>query len=288
MTNDGATGDTHTIVLNDGVQIPVIGLGLLHVSSAAAVEPVRFALEAGYRSIDTASVYGNEAGVGQAIRESELSREDIFMTTKVWNTDHGYDETLKAFDKSISRLGMDYVDLYLIHWPMVRVGKIAETWKALQEIKRQGRARSIGVSNFMVKHLEQLARESDEAPSVNQIELHPWMQQRELKNYHAAHGIRTEAWSPLGQGQVLGEPTIAEIALRHGKSPAQIILRWHLDLGHVVIPKSVNRERIRENIEVFDFALDSDELSAIASLNRDHRIGSHPDRPPTVGLPFDE
>nr|WP_062075250.1 aldo/keto reductase [Demequina lutea] len=268
--------------------MPLVGLGMLHVSSEEAIEPVRFALEAGYRAIDTAAVYGNEAGVGQAIRESALERDDVFVTTKVWNTDHGYDETMRAFDKSLGRLGLDYVDLYLIHWPMVSVGKIAETWRALEEIKRQGRTRSIGVSNFMVKHLEQLARDSDEVPSVNQIELHPWLQQRELEGYHAAHGIRTEAWSPLGQGKVLQNPTVMAIGARHKKSAAQVILRWHIDCGRVVIPKSVNGARIRENIDVFDFVLDSDEMAAMASLNTDRRIGSHPDSPPTVGLPFDD
>lgn len=277
-----------TTTLGDGVEIPRIGLGVLRVPADEAQRSVRTALENGYRSIDTAAVYGNEDGVGRGLLESGVPRDEVFVTTKVWNTNHGYQETLDAFDKSVKRLGLDYVDLYLIHWPMVSIGRIPETWRALQEIKRQGRARSIGVSNFLVKHLEQLAKDSDEVPSVNQIELHPHMQQNELRAYHQAYGIATEAWSPLGQGQVLEDSTLTRIAARHSRSVAQVVLRWHLQLGNVAIPKSSNPERIRQNINVFDFALTGDDMQAIALINQDRRIGSHPDSPPKNGLPYDD
>lgn len=277
-----------TTRLSDGITIPRIGLGVLRVPADDAQRSVRTALESGYRSIDTAAVYGNEDGVGRGIRESGVPREDVFLTTKVWNTNHGYQETLDAFAKSVERLNVDYVDLYLIHWPMESVGRIPETWQALQEIKRQGRARSIGVSNFLVKHLEQLAVDSDETPAVNQIELHPHMQQNELRAYHADHGIATEAWSPLGQGQVLEDATLAQIAREHGRSVAQVVVRWHLQLGNIAIPKSSNPERIRQNIDVFDFELTADDMQRIARLNQDRRIGSHPDSPPKNGLPYDD
>jgi len=272
----------------DGNTIPTIGLGVLRVPDDEAEQSVRTALTAGYRSIDTAATYGNEEGVGRAIRDSEVPRDDVFLTTKVWNTDHGYDRTLAAFDKSVARLGVDHVDLYLIHWPMAHLGKIPETWRALVELKAQGRVRSIGVSNFLVKHLELLAAESDETPVVNQIELHPHMQQHELREYHRSKGIVTQAWSPLGQGQVLSDPTIVAIAHRHGRSAAQIILRWHIQLGNVAIPKSSNPARIADNHDVFGFALTDDDMSAIASLNADRRIGSHPDSPPKNPLPYDD
>lgn len=277
-----------TTRLSDGSTIPRIGLGVLRVPADDAQRSVCTALEAGYRSIDTAAVYGNEDGVGRGLRESGVPRDEIFLTTKVWNTNHGYQETLDAFDKSVDRLGVEHVDLYLIHWPMVSVGRIPETWQALQELKRQGRARSIGVSNFLVKHLEQLARDSDELPAVNQIELHPHMQQDELRAYHQEHGILTEAWSPLGQGQVLEDPRLVRIASEHSRAVAQIVLRWHLQLGNVAIPKSSNPERIRQNLDVFSFELSTDEMRAIADINQDRRIGSHPDSPPKNGLPYDD
>jgi len=280
--------ETTTTRLNDGVTIPRIGLGVLRVPADDAQRSVRTALESGYRFVDTAAVYGNEDGVGRGIRESGIAREDVFLTTKVWNTNHGYQETLDAFAKSLERLDVDYVDLYLIHWPMAHLGKFPDTWRALQEIRRQGLARSIGVSNFLVKHLESLAAESDALPSVNQIELHPHMQQNELRAYHADHGIATEAWSPLGQGQLLEDATLAQLAREHGRSVAQIILRWHLQLGDIAIPKSSNPERIRQNIDVFDFELSADDMNRIAHLNQDRRIGSHPDSPPKNGLPYDD
>jgi 2,5-diketo-D-gluconate reductase A len=268
--------------------MPQLGLGVLRVPSKEVIAPIKSALSVGYRHLDTAAVYGNEEGVGTAIRESNVAREDIFLTTKVWNTDLGYSNALRAFDRSVERLGVDYVDLYLIHWPTTNAGKIVETWQALCELRDAGRARSIGVSNFTVEHLNQLARHSDTTPVVNQIELHPWFQQKQLREYHAEHGIRTEAWSPLGQGQVLEDPVIAEIARSRGRSPAQVILRWHLDLGHIVIPKSITPSRITQNLNVFDFSLDEAELARIAELDRGHRIGSHPDKPPTSRLPYDD
>lgn len=280
--------ETTTTRLSDGNVIPRIGLGVLRVPADDAQRSVRSALESGYRSIDTAAVYGNEDGVGRGLRESGIPREEVFITTKVWNTNHGYQQTLDAFDKSIDRLGVDTVDLYLIHWPMVSVGRIPQTWQALQEIKRQGRVRSIGVSNFLVSHLEQLAADSDETPVVNQIELHPHMQQDQLRAYHQAHEITTEAWSPLGQGQVLEDPGLVRIARERNLSVAQVVLRWHLQLGNVAIPKSSNPDRIRQNLDVFDFELSEDEMQAIAGINQDRRIGSHPDSPPKNGLPYDD
>lgn len=275
-----------TVKLSDGKSMPQLGLGVLRVPSDDVIAPIKHALSIGYRHLDTAAVYGNEAGVGTAIGESGVSRQDIFLTTKVWNTDHGHAQTLRAFDRSLERMGVDYVDLYLIHWPMT--SKNTETWKALCELRDEGRTKSIGVSNFSIEHLNRLAEESDTVPAVNQIELHPWLQQTELRKYHAEHGIQTEAWSPLGQGQVLNDPVIADIASKHGRSPAQVILRWHLDLGHIVIPKSITPSRIAENLQVFDFALDDAELARIAELDRGHRIGSHPDNPPTSRLPYDD
>lgn len=288
MPEPRTTTSEERTTLADGNTIPTIGLGVLRVPDDDAERAVRTALTAGYRSIDTAATYGNEEGVGRAIRESEVPRAEVFLTTKVWNTDHGYDRTLAAFDKSLARLGLDHVDLYLIHWPMAHLGKIPETWRALVELKAQGRVRSIGVSNFLVKHLELLAAESDETPVVNQIELHPHMQQLELREYHRSKGIITEAWSPLGQGQVLSDPTLLAVAHRHGRSVAQIVLRWHIQLGNVAIPKSSNPERMADNHDVFGFALSDEDMSAIACLNADRRIGSHPDSPPKNPLPYDD
>lgn len=282
---DSIVTTTH---LNDGNAIPRIGLGVLKVPANDAQRSVRSALESGYRSIDTAAVYGNEDGVGRGIRESGVPREEVFLTTKVWNTNHGYQETLDAFEKSIDRLGVNDVDMYLIHWPMAHLERIPQTWEALREIKRQGRARTIGVSNFLVKHLELLATESDELPAVNQIELHPHMQQDELRAYHAAQGIATEAWSPLGQGQILQDEQLSRIAEEKGRSVAQVVLRWHLQLGNIAIPKSSNPDRIRQNIDVFDFELSADDMQTIAQLNQDRRIGSHPDSPPKNGLPYND
>jgi 2,5-diketo-D-gluconate reductase A len=263
--------------LNSGVDMPVIGLGVWKASDEEAEAAVAAAIKAGYTSIDTASVYRNERGVGRGIARAGVARRDLFVTTKVWNDNQGYDATLKAFDASVAKLGLDYVDLYLIHWPAASKGLYAETWKALETLNRDGRARSIGVSNFLVPHLDKLFQESDVKPALNQIELHPTMQQPELRAFHAKHGIATEAWSPLAQGAV-EIAAIATIARRLGRTPAQVILRWHVQLGNIAIPKSVTPSRIAENIDVFGFELSDADMAAIARLDAGNRIGPHPDR----------
>lgn len=263
--------------LNDGHSIPQLGLGVYKVADALAADTVRVALEAGYRHIDTAALYENERGVGQGLARAGLPREDVFVTTKVWNDSHGYDETLRAFDESLGKLGLDYVDLYLIHWPAPRQDRYVDTYRALETLRADGRARSIGVSNFHTHHLDRLLRETDVTPAVNQIELHPWLQQAELRRFDMAHGILTEAWSPLARGRAIGNPVLDAIGARHGKSAAQVVIRWHLELGNVVIPKSVTPARIRENLHVFDFALGADDLEAIAALDSGERTGKDPD-----------
>ncbi|MGW4778925.1 aldo/keto reductase [Streptomyces filamentosus] len=267
-----------TVTLNDGVEIPQLGFGVFQVPDAETTAAVSSALEAGYRSIDTAAIYGNEAGVGKALAESGIAREELFVTTKLWNADQGYDAALRAFDDSLAKLGLDHVDMYLIHWPTPARDLYKETWKAIEKLVADGRVRTAGVSNFQPDHLKRLIDGADLVPAVNQIELHPGLQQAELRAVHAELGIATEAWSPLAQGAVLGDEPITAIAARHGKSPAQVVLRWHLQLGNVVIPKSVTPERIRQNLDVFDFALTDDEMTAIAGLDRDLRTGPHPDQ----------
>ncbi len=270
-----------TLTLNNGHTIPQLGFGVFQVPPDQVIEPVETALEAGYRLIDTAAAYGNEDGVGKALANSGIDRDELFVTTKLWNADHGYDNALRAFDTSLSKLGLDVVDLYLIHWPTPGRGDFVETWKALEKIYAEGRARSIGVSNFTVHHLNRLRSEATVVPAVNQIELHPRFPQDELRAYHREHQIATEAWSPIGQGQgLLDDPTVKTVAHAHGKSPAQVVLRWHLQLGNVVIPKSVTPQRIRENLEVFDFELDDGEMAVLSSLSGgEHagRIGPDPD-----------
>ncbi|MEV5641889.1 aldo/keto reductase [Streptomyces flaveolus] len=266
-----------TVTLNNGVEIPQLGFGVFQVPDAETTAAVSAALEAGYRSIDTAAIYGNEAGVGRALADSGIARDDLFVTTKLWNADQGYDATLKAFDTSLDKLGLDHVDLYLIHWPTPARDLYRESWKAIEKLVADGRIRAAGVSNFQPAHLERLIAGSDLVPAVNQVELHPGLQQRELRAAHARLGIVTEAWSPLAQGAVLKDEAITTIAARHGKSAAQVVLRWHLQLGNVVIPKSVTPARIRENLDVFDFTLTDDEMTAIAGLDRDLRTGPHPD-----------
>ncbi|RRO18726.1 aldo/keto reductase [Saccharopolyspora rhizosphaerae] len=266
-----------TITLNNDVTIPQLGFGVFQIPEEETTAAVAAALQAGYRSIDTAAAYGNEAGVGRAIAESGVPREELFITTKLWNSDQGYDSALRAFDRSLDALGLSYVDMYLIHWPTPKRGLYLETWKALEQLVADRRVRAAGVSNFQPAHLERLFENSALVPAVNQVELHPGLQQRELRELHAEHGIATEAWSPLAQGALLDDPIITGIAERHGKSPAQAVLRWHLQLGTVVIPKSVTPARIQQNIEVFDFTLSEDEMSAIATLDRGHRTGPHPD-----------
>jgi len=265
------------ITLSDGNEIQQLGLGVYKVDDATAATLVEGAIDAGYRRVDTAKLYFNESGVGAGVRASGIPRGEIFVTTKVWNDDQGYDETLRAFDTSLGLLGMDYVDLYLIHWPAPAQDRYRDTWRALEALRRDGRVRSIGVSNFTEAHLERLLDTASETPVVNQVEVQPWLQQDQLIAFNASNGIRTEAWSPLGRGRVLDDPTIGRIAAKHGRSSAQVVLRWHVQRGLLVIPKSNSLERIRENSRVFDFELDAADLVEIAGLETGERTGSHPD-----------
>jgi 2,5-diketo-D-gluconate reductase A len=266
------------ITLNNGSVMPQLGFGVWQVPDDEAERAVATALEAGYRSIDTAAVYENERGTGAGIAASGVPREDVFVTTKLWNSEQGYDSTLRAFDASLERLGLDYVDLYLIHWPMPETGKYVDTWKAFEKIAAEGRAKAVGVSNFHPPHLKRLLEETETVPALNQIELHPHLQQSEPRAFHAEHGIATEAWSPLGQGKdLLQEPALLAVAEKHGKTAAQVVLRWHLQVGNVVIPKSVTPSRIRENIDVFDFELDGADMDAVAGLDAGKRLGADPD-----------
>lgn len=262
--------------LANGIEMPWLGLGVYRAEEGPEVEEaVRVALELGYRAVDTASMYRNESGVGRALHASGLPREEVFLTTKVWNSEQGYDSTLRAFEASLKRLGVDYVDLYLIHWPVP--GRYKETWRALERLYREGRARAIGVSNFQIHHLEDLLAGAEVAPMVNQVECHPRLQQRELLDFCRAHAIQLEAWAPLMRGRLSDEPTLRRIAAARGKTPAQVMLRWNLQRGVVVIPKSVRRERIEENAGIFDFELSEQEMEALASLERGERIGPDPD-----------
>ncbi|MDQ2791423.1 MAG: aldo/keto reductase, partial [Actinomycetota bacterium] len=255
--------DVPTITLNNNVQIPQLGFGVFQVPPEDVERVVSTALETGYRSIDTAAAYQNEEGVGRAIASCGLARDEIFVTTKLWNSDHGYDQALRAFDASARRLGLETVDLYLIHWPVPTVDRYVETWKALEKLAADGRVRAIGVSNFTVEHLRRLFAETGTVPAVNQVELHPYLQQTELRAEHAEHGIATEAWSPLTQGAVLSEATITRLAEQHGVTPAQVVLRWHLQIGNIVIPKSVTPVRIRgRERPVCSFYLDLSLLDA--------------------------
>ena len=267
-----------TVRLNDGHAIPQLGYGVFQVPPEDTEHVTTLALEAGYRHIDTAAAYDNEEGVGRAIRASGLSRDEVYVTTKLWNHSHGRDEAPRALDASLRRLGLDYVDLYLIHWPSPGQDRYVETWQAFEELRDAGRTRSIGVSNFTIEHLERLAHEATTTPAVNQVEVHPRFQQTELRAYHREHGIVTEAWSPLGQGgEILHDSTIGAIANNQGKTPAQVILRWHLQIGNVTFPKSVTPERIRENIDVFDVELTDEEIKQIDELDRGQRLGPDPD-----------
>ncbi|MDT7664196.1 MAG: 2,5-diketo-D-gluconate reductase [Pseudonocardiales bacterium] len=260
-----------------GTEIPQFGFGVFQIPPAETADAVREAFAAGYRHIDTAQMYGNEEGVGEAIKDSDLSRGEVFVTTKLNNDAHGYNSAISALDESLKKLRLDYVDLYLIHWPLPHQDRYVETWKGFEKLLADGRARSIGVSNFQPAHLDRLAKETDTVPAVNQIELHPLLTQTELRKYHAEHGIATEAWSPIAQGEVLGEQTITSLADKYGKSPAQVVLRWHLQVGNIVFPKSVNPDRMRENIDVFDFELADDDVDAIEAMDAGHRTGPDPD-----------
>ncbi|MBE8517251.1 aldo/keto reductase [Amycolatopsis sp. H6(2020)] len=266
------------IELNNGVRMPQLGYGVFQVPDDETATAVKAALEAGYRSIDTAAVYGNEKGVGQAIAESGIARDELFVTTKLWNSAQGYDSTLKAFDESMTKLGLEQLDLYLIHWPTPARGKFLDTWKAFEKLYTDGRVRAIGISNFQPAHLERLLEAAEIAPAVNQVELHPYLQQRELREFDAKQGIATEAWSPLAKGgSLLGDPVVADLAVKHSRTPAQIVLRWHLQLGNVVIPKSVTPSRIEENFDLFGFTLTEEEMESLTPLDRGERTGPDPD-----------
>ncbi|GAA4993201.1 aldo/keto reductase [Kitasatospora paranensis] len=273
-----------TVTLNNGAVIPQLGFGVWQVPDDEAAPAVGAAIEAGYRSIDTAAVYENEAGTGKAIADSGVAREELFVTTKLWNSgtvdwsgQQGRDAVLRAFDESLGKLGLDYVDLYLIHWPRPMHGSFGNIWKAFEELAADGRAKSVGVSNFGPQQLKVLVEESALVPVLNQVELHPYFPQHELRAFHAEHGIATEAWSPLGQGKtLLGEAVLTRIAEKHGRTAAQVVLRWHLQSGVIAIPKSVTPSRIRENLDVVGFELDAEDLAAIAGLDNGGRIGPDP------------
>ena len=269
------------ITLNDGNAIPQLGFGVFQIPPAETAQAVTHALDAGYRHIDTAEMYGNERGVGEAIRARGLERSDVYVTSKLNNGFHEPDDARRAFEETLATLGFEYVDLFLIHWPLPTLydGDFVSTWQTLEEFKSDGRARSIGVSNFQVAHLERLAAETDTVPAVNQIELHPYFQNREVAAYGREHGIATEAWAPIAQGKVLDDPTLTEIAGRAGRSVAQVVLRWHIQRGNIVFPKSVTPERIRENFELFDFELAPADVETIDALDRGEagRDGPNPD-----------
>jgi diketogulonate reductase-like aldo/keto reductase len=267
------------ITLNNGVSIPQVGLGVWQAAEGSEVEnAVQSALESGYRLIDTAAIYGNEKGVGKAMKTSGVPREEIFLTTKLWNAHHEYDAALRAFDESLQKLDTDYVDLYLIHWPLPMEGKFTQAWKALEKIYADGRARSIGVSNFKPAHLDTLLAESEVTPAVNQIELHPMLTQRETRDYCAPHNIIIESYSPIMRGgEILENELISGFAQKYSKTPAQIVLRWHVQNGFIVIPKSVNAERIQENIDLFDFELTEDDVQQIDAMDNGTRLGADPD-----------
>ena len=267
----------NVVTLNNGIRMPQLGFGVFKVEDDQATTAVKNALQVGYRLIDTAMYYQNEKGVGKAIRESTIPREDLFITTKVWNSDQGYDNTLCAFEESLNRLGLEYVDLYLIHWPTPQFDRYVDTYKALEKLYQEARVKAIGVCNFDINHLERILTECDVKPVVNQVECHPYFSQVELKDFCAKHDIFVEAWGPLEQGgEVLKDPVVVEISTEHQKTPAQIVLRWHLQNHTIVIPKSVTPSRIEENFDVFDFELTQEEMARINALNKNHRKGAVP------------
>ena len=265
------------IRLNNGVEIPQLGFGVFQIKPEETTEAVRRALETGYRHLDTAEMYGNEKEVGRAVRESGVPRGEVFVTSKLNNGFHAPDDALRAFDRSLDDLGFDYLDLFLVHWPLPKVGDFVETWRAMEEIYNSGRARAVGVSNFQPHHLRRLLESTTVIPAVNQIEAHPYLVQDEARAFGAEHGIATEAWSPIAQGKVLDDPVIARIAEHVGRTPAQVTLRWHVQRGDIVFPKSVTPSRIEENFAIFDFELSADEMTDITLLNRDERTGPDPD-----------
>lgn len=283
-STDVTTPVGETITMRDGTTMPAVGLGSLRMSPQQTDTTISAALGAGYRLIDTASVYGNEAAIGKAVRDSGLSREDLFLTTKVWNTDHGYTETLRAFDASRTRLGVDYVDLYLIHWPVTPIDRMLRSWEALIDLQQRGAVKSIGVSNFMVKHLQALTERFDTLPVLNQVEYHPLFQQDELADFQKESDILIQAWAPLGKGGVLESPTVTALGEKYGVAPAQVVLKWHLTRGRAVIPKSTDASRLAMNIDL-DFSMSEPDLAVVDAMNEDNRLGSHPDAPPTNGLP---
>jgi 2,5-diketo-D-gluconate reductase A len=265
------------IKMNDGFEIPQLGYGVFQIDPAVTKEATLAALDVGYRHVDTAQMYGNEQGVGEAIRESGLGRAEIFVTSKLNNTFHEPADARRAFGRTMEVLGLEHLDLFLIHWPLPEVGDFVNTWRAMEEMHATGRVRSIGVSNFQVHHLERLLDETETVPAVNQIEIHPYLIQEELRRFHREHGIVTEAWSPLAKGHVVNDPVISEIGARVGRSPAQVTLRWHIQRGDVVFPKSVTRSRIEENFNLFDFELTQSDIDAISALDRHERTGPDPD-----------
>lgn len=278
MTNNQNTISVPTLECNDGNHIPQLGFGVFEVPPEDTTDAVLHALQAGYRMIDTAAMYGNEAEVAAAIARSGLERSEVFITTKVWNDDHGRDRTRRAFERSLERLASEWLDLYLIHWPAPAQGRYVETWQAMCEFREEGRARSIGVSNFLPEHIDAIIDATGVAPAVNQVELHPRLQQRELRGFHKEHRILTESWSPLGRGTLLDDPVIKDVAAQTGRTPAQVLLRWNVQLGCVVIPRSVRAQRIEENAQIFDFELDQEQMEAIVPLDREQRIGPDPGR----------
>ncbi len=265
------------LTLNNGVRIPQLGYGVYKLPPEETERAVGTAIEAGYRSIDTAKLYRNEREVGKAVGASGVPREELFVTTKLWNDEHGYEAALAAFERSRGELGLDYLDLYLIHWPVPSLDRYVETWKALQKLLSDGSVRAIGVSNFQPVHLRRLIEQTEIVPALNQIELHPQLPQEELRAFHAAHGIATEAWAPLARGSMFSNSTIAGLARKYGRTPAQIILRWHLQRGTIAIPKSATPSRIAANFDVFGFELAADDIAAINELDTNHRTGLHPD-----------
>ncbi|MGZ4468476.1 MAG: aldo/keto reductase [Nocardioidaceae bacterium] len=265
------------ITLNNGIEIPQLGFGVFQIKPEETKQATLAALEVGYRHIDTAEMYGNEKEVGEAVRASKIDRDDIFVTSKLNNGFHAYDEALTAFDQTLKDLAFDYLDLFLVHWPLPGVGDFVETWKAMEEIYSSGRVKAVGVSNFNPHHLRRLHAETTVVPAVNQVEIHPYFGNEDVRAFDAEHGIATGAWSPIAQGKVLDDATLVRIAESHGKTPAQVTLRWHIQRGDIVFPKSVTRSRVEENFNIFDFELSGTDMTDITALNKDERIGPDPD-----------